>query len=85
MFHYQDLPYILKLIYFKLINRYYNNFLASKFDIKKTKKLIVKKYYLLMLQKNIEAYIKGCNVYLALKAIYYKLYRDFIPLHILNY
>ena len=29
-----------------------------------------------MLQKDVKAYVKGCNIYLASKTIYYKPYED---------
>lgn len=34
--HYQSFPYVLKIIYSELINKYYNNPLVSHFGIKKT-------------------------------------------------
>lgn len=37
MLYFQDLLYILEIIYIKLINQYYNNLLASYFKIKKLK------------------------------------------------
>lgn len=43
--HYQDLPYIPKIIYFKLINKYYNISLVGYFDIKKIQELIIQNYY----------------------------------------
>lgn len=43
--HYQDLPYVSKIICLKLISRYYNNFLVINLGIKKIHKLITKKYY----------------------------------------
>ena len=38
--------------------------------------LIAKKYYYLILQRVIDAYIKGCNISLILKIVLYKLYAD---------
>ena len=34
--HFQDLLYVPKIICIKLISRYYNNLLASHFEIEKT-------------------------------------------------
>ena len=76
MLHYQGFPYVLKVIYLKLISRYYDNLLVSHFGIKKICELIARKYYLPTLQQDIEAYIKGCNVYLASKTVFYKSYGD---------
>ena len=33
-------------------------------------------YYLPSVKKDVEAYVKGCNVYLALKAVKYKPYSN---------
>ena len=58
-------------LYLKLFEQsslagHHNNFLMDYFNIDKTKKLIGKKYYWSSFKKDFEAYIKGCNVYLAL-------------------
>lgn len=75
--YYQDFSYILEIIYFKIISYYYNNLLTSHFKInKKTYELVVKKYFWPTFYQNIEAYIKEYNIYLASKAIYYKLYNN---------
>ncbi len=70
--HYQYLPYVPKTIGSELIKRYYNDFLVGYFGIEKMQELIARKYYLLMLQKNIEAYVKGCNIYFPSKVVCYK-------------
>ena len=49
MLHYQNFLYILKIFYLELISRHHNNFFTSYLDIEKTRKLIARKYYLLML------------------------------------
>ena len=74
--HHQNLPYIPKVIRLELINWHYENLLIGYFNIRKTLKLIARKYYWLTLQKDIEAYVKGCNIYLALKTVCHKLYGD---------
>ena len=74
--YYQRLLYILKVICVELINKHYNNLFAGHFGIEKTQKLIVKKYYQPTLQKDVKIYIKGFNMYLASKVVYYKLYKD---------
>ena len=43
--YFQNLLYMLKIIYFKVISCYHNNLLAGYFLIKKTKKLVTKKYF----------------------------------------
>ncbi len=47
--HYKGLLYISKIIYSKLINKHHNDLLASVFRIEKAQKLIVQKYYWLIL------------------------------------
>lgn len=77
--------YIFILIRLEVISRYHNNLLAGYFRIEKTEKLITRKYYWLMLQRHVEAYIKSCDVCMALKTIKSKPYGDFrsllIPTH----
>ncbi len=74
--NYQDLPYVLKVIYSELISRHYNNPLAGYFGREKTQELIAKKYYWPMLQRDVKAYVKDYDVYLALKIVYHKSYKD---------
>ena len=76
MLYYQGLLYILKVICSELISKHHDNLFTSHFGIKKAQKLIAKNYYWLMLQKGIEAYVKGYDICLALKIICYKLYRN---------
>lgn len=73
-----------KFIYFKLINKHYNDFFISYFRINKTKELISQKYNWLSCWKDVEAYIKGFDVCLALKAIKYKPYKDLKSMPILT-
>ena len=83
--HYQGLLFIPKAIQTKLMSRHRDNCLAGHFSIKKLCKLLAWKYYWSTLRHNVEAYVKGCNVCLALKAVRHKLYNDFqllcIPMH----
>ena len=76
VFYYQGFLYISKVICLELINKYYNNLFTGHFGIKKIWKLIAKKYYWPILQKNIEAYIKSYNICLALKVVCHELYKD---------
>lgn len=59
------------------MNQYFNNSLAKHFGINKTKEFINQKYNWLSIKKDIEAYIKGFDIYLALKKVNYKLYGNF--------
>ncbi len=43
--HYQDLPYVPKVIRSELISRHHNDPLGGHFGIGKTRKLIARKYY----------------------------------------
>lgn len=84
--YYQGFPYVLQIIWTKLIRRQYNNLLAGYFDIKKIKKLITQKYYwLLIFYYDFKDYVKSCNVYLALQIIQHKSYSNLQFLPILNY
>lgn len=58
----------------ELIHWYHNDLLASDFRIEKTRKLIAQKYYWYTLEYDVEIYVKGCDIYLALKIVRDKLY-----------
>ena len=79
--HYQDLPYVLEVIRIELISRHHSNSLAGHFEIKKTRELFFRKYYWPTLCREVEDYVKRCNVYLATKVVRYKPYGDlrFLP------
>ena len=66
---YGDLPYILEIIWSELISWYYNNPFVCHFGINKTRELIARKYYWPILHRDVEAYVKGCNICLAFKAV----------------
>ncbi len=72
----QDLPYVPKIVRTKLISRHYDDPLVGHFGIDKTRKLIAQKYYWPTLCRDVEAYVTGCDVCLALKLIRYKPYGD---------
>ena len=76
MLHYQGLPYVPKVIRSELINRHYDNPLAGHFGIKKTCKLVVKKYYWPTLRQDVKTYVKRCDVCLASRAVRHKPYGD---------
>lgn len=61
----------------ELISRYYDNSFAGHFGINKTRELIVQKYYWSIQQADIKAYVKRYDIYLVLKTIRHKPYRDF--------
>ncbi len=69
----------------ELISRHYDYPLAGHFGIDKTQELITRKYYWPTLHRNVEAYMTGCNVCLALKAVRHKSYDDLqslpVPTH----
>ena len=76
---------MLETIWIELISRYHDDPLIGHFGIKKTRELLVKKYYWPTLRHNVEAYVKGCDVCLVLKAVKHKSYGDFqslpVPTH----
>ncbi len=85
MLYYQGLPYVLKVIRSELISRHHNDLPAGHFGIEKTRKLIARKYYWPTLQRDVEAYVKGCDVCLTSKVVCHKPYRDLqslpVPTH----
>ncbi len=85
MFHYQGLLYVPKVIRSELISKHHDNLFVGHFDIEKTQELIARKYYWPTLRQDIEAYVKGCNVYLTSKAVCHKPYKDLqslpVPTH----
>ncbi len=76
MLHYQGLPYVPKVICSELISRHHDDPLAGHFGIEKTCELIARKYYWLTLRRDVEAYVKDCDVCLASKAVRHKPYGD---------
>lgn len=74
MLYYQRLLFVPEIIRTKHISRHHNNLLTSYFDINQTRKLIGRKYYQPNLQKNVEVYIKDCNICLFAKKVKYKPY-----------
>ena len=76
MLYYQGLPYLSEIIRAELISRHHDDLLAGHFGIKKKRKLIVRKYYWLMLRHDVDNYVKGCNICLASKTGRYKPHGD---------
>ena len=76
MLHHQSLYFVPEAIRRELISQHYDNPLAGHFGIEKTRELLAKKYYWLTLRHNGEAYVKGCDVCLASKAVRHKPYGD---------
>ena len=79
--HHQGLFYVSEIIRTKLISRHDNNLLAGHYEIKKTQKLVARKYYWPTFCRDIEDYIRGCDICLASKTIRHKPKRDlqFLP------
>ena len=79
--YYQGLLFVPEVIWTKIIRRHHDDPLARYFGLDKIKDLVGQKYYWLSLQRDIEAYIKGCDVCLDSKAVRYKSYGDlkFLP------
>ena len=83
--HHQGISFVPENIQTELISCHHDDPLAGHFGIDKTKELIGRKYYWPSLRKNVEAYVKGCNVCLGLKAVRHKPYSDLqslpVPTH----
>lgn len=59
-----------------MINKHHENLIAGHFRFKKTRKLSIRKYFRETLKYNIKIYLKSCDVYLVLKIVKNKPYRD---------
>ena len=70
--HHQGLLFVPKTLWIELISRHHNDLLAGHLGIKKTCELLARKYFWPSLQHNVETYVKGCDVCLALKAVRHK-------------
>ncbi len=83
--HYQGLPYVPKVIHSELISRHHNDLLAGHFGIEKIHELIARKYYWPTLQRDVEVYVKSCDICLTSKAVCHKPYGDLqlllVPTH----
>ena len=83
--HHQGLPFVPEIIRTELISWHHNDPLAGHFGINKTRELIGRKYYWPSLRKDVKAYVKGCDVCLASKAVRHKPYGDLqalpVPIH----
>ena len=63
-----------EIIWTVLISCHHDDLLAEHFSIDKTRKLIGWKYYWPSLRKDVESYVKGCDVCLDSKTVRHKLY-----------
>ena len=83
--HHQGLPFVPDAIRMELISRHHDDSLAGHFGIEKTRELLARKYYWPTLRHDVEAYVKGCDVCLASKAVRHKPYGDLqslpVPTH----
>ena len=85
VFHHQWLPYVPKIVRSEVISRHHDNLLVGHLGIDKTRELVGRKYYWLSLRRDVENYVRGCNVCLSSKAVRHKSYGDLqslpIPTH----
>ena len=83
--HHQGLPYVPEIIRSEVISRHHDDPLAGHFGIDKTRELVGRKYYWPSLRRDVESYVRGYDVCLALKAVRHKPYGDLqslpIPTH----
>ena len=85
MLQYRGFPYIPEIIRSKVISYHPNDPLVGHFGIDKTKKLVGRKYYWPSLTKDVETYIRGCDICPTLKAVRHKPYGNLqslpVPTH----
>ena len=74
--HYQSLLFVPETIKTELIRCHHNDLLTGHFSIKKTCKLLTRKYSWLTFRHNVKAYVKGCDIGLASKVVRQKSYSD---------
>ena len=72
--YHQELPFVPEAIWTEIISQHHNDPLAGHFGIDKTKDFVGGKYYWPSLWRDIEAYVKGCNICLGSKAVRHKPY-----------
>ena len=85
MLHHQGLSYVPEIIQTELISRHHDDPLASHFGIEKTQELLSRKYYWPMLCRDVDNYVRGCNVCLASKVVQHKPYGDLQSLPVPTY
>ena len=74
--HHQGLLFVLEAIRTELISRHYDDLFARHFGIDKTRELIGRKYYWPSPRRDVESYVRGCDVCLASKTVKHKPYGD---------
>ena len=74
--YYQRLPFVLEAIRKELISWHHNDPLIRHFGIDKTRELVGRKYYWPSLRRDVESYVRGCDVCLASKVVRHKPYGD---------
>ena len=73
---YQGLLYGPEIIRSEVISHHHNDPLVGHFDIDKTRELFGRKYYWPGLRKDVENYVRGCDICLASKAVRHIPYGD---------
>ena len=85
VFLYQKLRYVPEIIRSKVISRHYDDSLAGHFGIDKTRELVSRKYYWPSLRRDVESYVRGCDICLTSKTVRHKPYGDLqsllVPTH----
>ena len=83
--HHQGLLFVPEAIQTELISRHHDDPLVGHFGIDKTRKLVGRKYYWPSLRKDVENYVRGCDICLTSKAVHHKPYGDLqslpVPTH----
>ena len=82
--HYQSLPYVPEIIRTELISKHHDDLLVGHFSIKKTRKLVARKYYWKTLRHDVNVYVRGCDICLASKVVKHKPYGNLQQLLVLT-
>ena len=73
---YRGLSYIPEIIRSEVISHHHNDPFTRHFGINKIKELVGRKYYWPSLRKDVENYVRGCDICSASKAVRHKPYED---------
>ena len=79
---YEELPYVSEIIRSEVISCHHDDLFIGHFDIDKARELIGRKYYWSSLRRDVESYVRKCDVCLTLNAVRHKSHGDlqFLPI-----
>ena len=82
IFHHQSVLFISNAIWIELISHHHKDLMAGYFGNQKTWQFLAQKYNWPNFCHNVKAYVKSCVIWLVLKVVRHKPYRDLQSLSI---